>query len=64
MAILVVARKDCEMAQTPTKPLDPVKRARQIRDAIAKRKIKPTSITDDILMLLDQIVEQEVKQTA
>jgi hypothetical protein len=52
------------MAQTPTKPLDPVKRARQIRDAIAKRKIKPTSITDDILMLLDQIVEQEVKQTA
>lgn len=47
----------------PLPPFDPAKRARAIRDAIAKGKIKRTGVTYDILVLLDQIVVQE-KQSA
>lgn len=40
----------------PLPPIDPAKRARAIREAIAKRRIKYTKEIDDILMLLDEIV--------
>jgi hypothetical protein len=42
-------------------PLDPGKRAKAIRDAIAKRRIKSSDVTDSILVLLDQIVALEEK---
>jgi hypothetical protein len=42
-------------------PLNPEKRARAIREAIAKGKIKRTRETDEILVLLDQIVALEEK---
>lgn len=40
-------------------PLNPEKRAKAIRDAIVKKRIKQTRETDDILVLLDQIVALE-----
>lgn len=39
----------------PLPPLDPVKRAKAIRDAIAKKRIKHTKELEEILMLLDEI---------
>jgi hypothetical protein len=45
----------------PIPPLDPAKRAKAIRDAIAKRKIKRTDETDSILVPLDQIAALEEK---
>jgi hypothetical protein len=42
-------------------PLNPEKRAKAIREAIAKGKIKRTRETDEILVLLDQIVALEEK---
>lgn len=45
----------------PIPPLDPAKRAWAIRDALAKRKIKPTSVIGQTLKILDQISEQEKK---
>lgn len=45
----------------PIPPVDPTKRARTIRDALAKRKIKPTPIINQTLQILDQISEQEKK---
>jgi len=50
--------------QPPTKPLDPAKRARQIRDAIANHKIKPSRILDQTLDILDSIVALEAKKLA
>jgi hypothetical protein len=69
VAIRVVARKDFLMPastdnKAPLAPIDPVKRARQIRDAIARRKIKRTDITDQILDIADQIVALEEQKTA
>ena len=58
------ASTDSRALPTPLPPLNPEKRAKAIRDAIAKRKIKPTSVIGDILDILDQIVAQEVKQSA
>lgn len=58
------ASTDNRALPTPLPPVDPVKRARQIRDAIAKRKIKPTSIIGDTLEILDEIVALEEKKTA
>jgi hypothetical protein len=52
------------MSQQPPKPLDPVKRARQIRDALAKKRIRRTDIINDTLEILDQIVALEEKRTA
>ena len=58
------ASTDNKVLPTPLPPVDPTKRAKAIRDAIAKRKIKPTSIIGDTLEILDEIVEQEQKKTA
>lgn len=49
---------------TPLPPLDHVKRAKAIRDALARRKIKPTSVIEDILGILDEILAQETKKSA
>ena len=46
------------------KPIDPAKRAQQIRDALDKKRIKRTEITDETLAMLDGIVAQEAKKTA
>jgi hypothetical protein len=44
------------------KELDPVKRAKAIREAIAKGKVKRCSIVDETLALIDEIVaSQEAK---
>ncbi|HEX3642718.1 MAG TPA: hypothetical protein VHV10_15645 [Ktedonobacteraceae bacterium] len=40
-------------------PLVPEKRAKAIREAIAKGKIKRSDVTDSILVLLDQMVALE-----
>jgi hypothetical protein len=40
-------------------PLNPEKRAKAIREAIAKGKIKRSDVTDSILVLLDQMVALE-----
>jgi hypothetical protein len=40
----------------PASSLDPAKRAKAIRDAIAKKRIKRSKELDEILALLDQIV--------
>ena len=45
----------------PLPPLEPAKRAKAIREAIAKRRIKRTKELDDILVVLDQIVVLEEK---
>ncbi len=47
----------------PAKPIDPTKRARAIREAVRSGKIKRSELTDDILVLLDQVVVSE-KQSA
>lgn len=52
------------MSQQPPKTLDPVKRARQIRDAIARRKIKRSSTIEDTLQILDQIAALEEQKSA
>lgn len=46
----------------PIPPFDPERRAKAIQSAIAKRKIKRNNVTDDILALLSQMVEE--KQSA
>lgn len=58
------ASTDSKALPTPLTPVDPVKRAKAIRDALAKKKIKPTSIIDDTLEILDEIVALEEKKTA
>ncbi len=58
------ASTDSKALPTPLPPLNPGKRAKAIRDAIAKKKIKPTSVIGDILEILDQIVALEEKKTA
>ena len=40
----------------PLPPINPVKRAKAIREAIAKKRIKHTKELDEILALLDQLV--------
>jgi hypothetical protein len=47
----------------PIPPIDPVKRAKSIRDAIAKGKVKRCELIDDTLRLIDEIVASE-KQSA
>lgn len=44
--------------------IDPIKRAKSIKDAIDKKRIKRSDIMDDTLRLIDEIVAQETKQTA
>ncbi len=58
------ASTDNKALFAPIPPLNPEKRARQIRDALARRKIKPKGLIEDILGILDQIVAQEIKQSA
>ena len=58
------ASTDNKALPTPIPPLDPAKRARAIRDALAKRKIKPSPIIEQTLAILDQISAQEIKQSA
>lgn len=55
---------DNKALPTPLPPLNPEKRAKAIRDALAKRKIKPSPIIEQTLEILDQISAQEVKQSA
>lgn len=55
---------DNKALPTPLPPINPEKRAKVIRDALAKRKIKPTSIIGDTLEILDEIVALEEKKTA
>lgn len=45
--------------QPAPKPVDPAKRALAIQSAIAKRKIKRNNVTDDILLLLSQMIEEK-----
>lgn len=52
------------MQPAPTKPLNAAKRALQIRDAIARHKIKPSRVIDQTLAILDDMVAQEAKKTA
>jgi hypothetical protein len=40
----------------PAPPFNPERRAKAIRDAIAKKRIKRSKELDEILALLDQIV--------
>lgn len=58
------ASTDNKALFVPLPPIDPTKRAKAIRDAIARRKIKPTSVIGDILEILDQIVALEEKKSA
>lgn len=58
------ASTDNKALPTPLPPIDPSKRAKAIRDALARRKIKPTSILYDTLEILDQIVALEEKKSA
>ena len=58
------ASTDGKALPTPLPPVDPTGRANAIRDALAKRKIKPTSVIGDILGILDEISVQEGKQSA
>lgn len=44
--------------------VDPAKRAKAIRDAIARRKIKPSPVIEQTLGILDEIVALEEKKTA
>lgn len=48
-------------AKSQDKPIDPLKRAQQIRDALSKGRIKRTEVTDEILALIDEIAKQETK---
>lgn len=48
----------------PTAPIDPTKRSKAIREAVRSGKIKQSEITDDILVLLDEIVENQERQSA
>jgi hypothetical protein len=48
----------------PVKELDPAKRAKAIREAIAKGKVKRCDIVDETLALIDEIVTQETKQAS
>lgn len=41
--------------------IDPTKRAKAIREAVRTGKIKQSKITDDILVLLDEIVASQEK---
>ena len=45
-------------------PFNAAKRARAIESAIVKGEIKRNDITDDILVLLYQLIEQQEKQIA
>lgn len=58
------ASTDSKGRFAPLPPLNPEKRAKAIRDAIAKRKIKPSPIIEQTLAILDQISAQEIKQSA
>jgi hypothetical protein len=44
--------------------IEPVKRARAIRDALRTGKIKQSAIIDETLVLLDEIVASQERQTA
>ena len=48
----------------PMPAIEPTKRARAIREALRTGKIKQSELTNDILVLLDEIVAQETKQIA
>jgi hypothetical protein len=48
----------------PIPAFDPAKRTLAIQNAIAKGDIKRTAITDDILVLLYQLIERQEKQIA
>lgn len=60
------ASTDNKALPTPLPPLDPVKRAKAIRDALARRKIKPSPIINQTLEILDEIsaLELEKQKTA
>lgn len=58
------ASTDNKALPTPLPPIDPVRRAKAIRDALARRKIKPSPIIEQTLAILDQIVAQETKKSA
>ncbi len=58
------ASTDSKALFAPIPPLNPEKRAKAIRDALARRKIKPTPILDQTLAILDEIVALEEKKSA
>lgn len=55
------ASTDNKALPTPLTPIDPARRAKAIRDAIARRKIKPSRVIDQKLSILDQIAMEEKK---
>ena len=55
------ASTDNKALPTPLPPVDPARRAKSIRDALAKKKINPSRVIEQTLEILDQIALEEKK---